>query len=884
MSTTYRVVIKGVKNGITEEQVVGKLAPLFKTSEEQIRKILGAKGFTVKKGLDLQVAAKYQAAIEASGAAVVVEPENDEVLEFDLPKPPSPSNTKKCHQCGFELPIAAKFCRSCGANQLLTSVEKPLAIPEAEPVPLQPTSQPAVPETSKQSDESSAPVIQSQSDRNDSTQLATKPNNSGRKKLAIVAVIIVATVAMAGTGYVVWNKKQNTDQPDQAAIAPTNTPQPETETETSTDRAMTVAGELMVTDKKDQDDLPSQTLNLAGKVIYDQGNRFLSIEKSYNFAGRTVLLLSKSSGGTACPGTHAFMTVQQNGEVAYTSDIGSCSDIVKVTVNHEEITATIPDIRGRGDESWTYKNDALKQTKFLDPNIEANAVRIKLDNNSSALIKGTIGKASYSDPADGERVEFDALKLPSKSIIQECDQHSSLIDWIQINQGVTLPKIQGESEFQVTIQCSNAGAGISAITIPSESSKFIPGQWHCTNDRNKGDSLITFGPDGSLDWLDDAGKIIESHRLGTYQINQNRLAIEIKKLPLHSKLGRSPNVSISEGAEVKSIDSASTRFVWWQNSDPNDKVTFSCSRTKTNKEVEDKFAGSNEPPQQAPQQAKTAQPSQEQPQQQSTARSQQQLPANAKEQSAQASKCADPDECINVMLEAIYPRNDEAVQIVVSRLGEFNRAHRGDRKLARQMNTQALEQLSAGNHAAAIELLKKATEADPADVEILSNLGYAYMQAKQPKNAGPILTTALLIDPKRTSTWVPLATVKAAEGKSDLAIRAMLLGYEFSTNKEKTVSFFTEKANSADSDALKAAYAGALERISLQNSTVAADARPKRTQETVSNTPTVAPVKTAPSRSAVMDQVCARGKAGCYGKGALAQSCLNALRGIYGCD
>ena len=86
MNATYLVAIKGVKDGFTEEQVTVKLAALFKTSAEQAKKILASGNFPVKKGIDLQTAAKYQAAIEATGASVVVEPEEaPETVKTDIP-------------------------------------------------------------------------------------------------------------------------------------------------------------------------------------------------------------------------------------------------------------------------------------------------------------------------------------------------------------------------------------------------------------------------------------------------------------------------------------------------------------------------------------------------------------------------------------------------------------------------------------------------------------------------------------------------------------------------------------------------------------------------------------------------------------------------------
>lgn len=83
METTYRVVIKGAKEGVSVEQAIRQLAALFKATEDQIRPLLAAPGSVVKKGIDIKTATQYLSAIEQAGAQAIVEPETD--LQIDLP-------------------------------------------------------------------------------------------------------------------------------------------------------------------------------------------------------------------------------------------------------------------------------------------------------------------------------------------------------------------------------------------------------------------------------------------------------------------------------------------------------------------------------------------------------------------------------------------------------------------------------------------------------------------------------------------------------------------------------------------------------------------------------------------------------------------------------
>ena len=85
METTYSVVIKGLKEGVSVEQAVRQLAALFKATEDQIRPLITVPGHVVKKGIDIKTATRYLSAIEQAGAQAIIEPEKTEKLEFDVP-------------------------------------------------------------------------------------------------------------------------------------------------------------------------------------------------------------------------------------------------------------------------------------------------------------------------------------------------------------------------------------------------------------------------------------------------------------------------------------------------------------------------------------------------------------------------------------------------------------------------------------------------------------------------------------------------------------------------------------------------------------------------------------------------------------------------------
>lgn len=196
------------------------------------------------------------------------------------------------------------------------------------------------------------------------------------------------------------------------------------------------------------------------------------------------------------------------------------------------------------------------------------------------------------------------------------------------------------------------------------------------------------------------------------------------------------------------------------------------------------------------------------------------LPAQASSDLlGRAAKCGDFDDCFNVMLQAADPRSPEAINVAAARITEFQKPARGNRQVARQLNTKGLAEFKRGNFMEAVTLLQQASSEDPGDVEVISNLGLALLKANRVHEARQVLRSSLAINPRRTSAWVPLADVMFEIGDSDTAMAALLLGYEFSENRDKTRAFFDSKAVLPDRSA--SIYVQALSKINEPHQTVA---------------------------------------------------------------
>jgi hypothetical protein len=97
----YQVILIGVRDDVSRLEAVKNLAVLFKTTTDQVEKLLAASGFVLKKGIAKDVAVKYKAAIEAAGGVCSIESEEVllQTLEVDIPpsttaqEPPQPARS-----------------------------------------------------------------------------------------------------------------------------------------------------------------------------------------------------------------------------------------------------------------------------------------------------------------------------------------------------------------------------------------------------------------------------------------------------------------------------------------------------------------------------------------------------------------------------------------------------------------------------------------------------------------------------------------------------------------------------------------------------------------------------------------------------------------------
>jgi predicted Zn-dependent protease len=154
-----------------------------------------------------------------------------------------------------------------------------------------------------------------------------------------------------------------------------------------------------------------------------------------------------------------------------------------------------------------------------------------------------------------------------------------------------------------------------------------------------------------------------------------------------------------------------------------------------------------------------------------------------------------PDES-KQLLTAMVQQASSAFKIseIKGKIEALPKPASGDRKTSRKLNEQGLAALKVEDFSQAIATFKNATVSDPADVEVLNNYVFALIKGGRLQDAESEAGRLLTMSPGRSSAWANLAEVYALKNKKDEAVAALVLAFQFSSNKDRTINFFNERA------------------------------------------------------------------------------------------
>jgi len=215
--------------------------------------------------------------------------------------------------------------------------------------------------------------------------------------------------------------------------------------------------------------------------------------------------------------------------------------------------------------------------------------------------------------------------------------------------------------------------------------------------------------------------------------------------------------------------------------------------------------------------------------------------------SSSGSSCVDVSACLQAMLTAMFTDDLALVKRFADRIDTFPKPQKGNTPLARSLNEQGLKSFKVSDFHVASQYFSDALVADPFNEEVAANLGFSLLKYGDYRGAERALLNALAINPRRTSTWVPIAELMAKDRRSTgMSVSALLIAYEWSTNKGKAIKFYESQSQVERGSILGYAYEEAWEKVVRLNPHVL---RYKLESNSSS------PVKVKPSSSAKYQQI-----------------------------
>lgn len=155
----------------------------------------------------------------------------------------------------------------------------------------------------------------------------------------------------------------------------------------------------------------------------------------------------------------------------------------------------------------------------------------------------------------------------------------------------------------------------------------------------------------------------------------------------------------------------------------------------------------------------------------------------------QATRCADTRQCLSVILSAADPASPQALLAAVARIRELPApVSRGDSAAGNDLNRRAVEEARRNDQNAALDLLRRAVQADPSNASAQGNLGVVLLRSGRKDEAWGALLLSLQLDPGREFTWQGIAEYLAATSKTELAVRALLTHHEVAKDKRQALA------------------------------------------------------------------------------------------------
>lgn len=133
--------------------------------------------------------------------------------------------------------------------------------------------------------------------------------------------------------------------------------------------------------------------------------------------------------------------------------------------------------------------------------------------------------------------------------------------------------------------------------------------------------------------------------------------------------------------------------------------------------------------------------------------------------------------------------HEQEIQQTKLQIEALPKIEKGNKKAARAINERGLvfsKELDFNN---AVKMFEEANKLDTSDIEIASNLGFAYLKQGNLDLAEQAIIATLTMSPSRATAWANLGEVYGAKGDARHAVACFSNTYRFSKDRLKTHQF-----------------------------------------------------------------------------------------------
>jgi len=149
---------------------------------------------------------------------------------------------------------------------------------------------------------------------------------------------------------------------------------------------------------------------------------------------------------------------------------------------------------------------------------------------------------------------------------------------------------------------------------------------------------------------------------------------------------------------------------------------------------------------------------------------------------------------LNVLIASAFSGDSGKIESIFGKYKMQPQPERGDRPVARKLNSQGLVAFNGGNFSSAASFFQQGVKADQSDPELINNYAYALLKNGQYKESVAALEKTLVIAVDRSAAWFNLYDLLAQQNADSSAVcGSLVLGLKFAKNPSNSIAYIEDQ-------------------------------------------------------------------------------------------